>query len=363
LPGILRLRVAPDRDERAQQRGATAQTETAVRAALKWLADNQNGDGRWDARHHGAGNEPMVAGRNRQNAGANADTGITGLALLAFLAAGHTHQHGLYRSNVDAGLAYLLDAQAADGNLHGGASNFARMYCHAMATFALAEAYAMTRDEKLRQPLQSAVAYTVAAQDPTTGGWRYNPGDSGDTSVLGWQLMALKSAELAGIPLRQQTREGMLRFLQNVSSGQHGGLAAYRPAERPSRPMTAEALVCRQFLGMPRNSPTGREAGDFLLDQLPGDGRANFYYWYYATLATYQLQGVHWQQWNAALRAALVDSQSNRGPTAGSWAPDTVWGGYGGRVYTTALATLCLEVYYRYLPECVEAASVGTRLE
>jgi hypothetical protein len=114
---------------------------------------------------------------------------------------------------------------------------------------------------------------------------------------------------------------------------------------------------------MPREHPAGREAGDFLLQELPGQSKANLYYWYYGTLAMYQLQGSHWSRWNEALRAALLPSQIQEGPLAGSWDPDGVWGGYGGRVYSTALSALCLEVYYRFLPLYREAGAPETRAE
>jgi len=226
-----------------------------------------------------------------------------------------------------------------------------------MATFALGEAYGMTGDENLREPVRRAVARTLRDQNPTSGGWRYYPGDPGDTSQLGWQLMALKSAELAGIPMPDVTQRGAVRFLESVRAGQHGGLASYRPGERPTRPMTAEALACRQFLGLFPDYSLAREAGDYLLAELPGQGAKNFYYWYYGTLAMFQLQGPHWERWNSSLRTTLVRSQRKSGPLAGSWDTDTVWGSYGGRVYTTALGALCLEVYYRFLPLYVEVAS------
>jgi hypothetical protein len=115
--------------------------------------------------------------------------------------------------------------------------------------------------------------------------------------------------------------------------------------------MTAEAMVCRHFLGLPADEPEAqREAGNFLMEELPGQGRPNLYYWYYATMAMHQLQGDYWQTWNRALRKALVESQRIDGDDAGSWDTNTVWGGYGGRVYTTAMGALCLEVYYRFLP-------------
>jgi hypothetical protein len=350
IPDIYRLRVDPNRQLLAETHGGTSETEAAVRLALKWLAENQKPDGRWDASNHAAGRELAVAGRDRLGAGIEADTGMTGLALLSFLASGHTHLDGQYRENVRLGLQYLWRAQTDDGCLAGEATTYAAMYCHSMAAFAMSEAYGMTDDSRLRTPVEAAMRYTIAAQEPSSGGWRYRPGDPGDTSQAGWQLMALKSAELAGMEIPVVTRNGLIRYLRSVSAGEHGGLASYRPNERISRPMTAEALVCWQFLGLDRDHPAGDEAGEYLLGELPGMGTANLYYWYYGTLAMFQLQGEYWERWNAALQTTLLASQRRSGPMAGSWDPATVWGGYGGRVYSTALAALCLEVYYRYLP-------------
>jgi squalene-hopene cyclase-like protein len=359
VPRVYRLRVAPNRSEIALRYGATNESEAAVRAALKWLADNQERDGRWNPDRHHGGKERRVLGRDRFGAGAQADTGISALALLAFLASGHTQEEGLYRENVQRGLEFLVRSQASDGNLGGRASTYAFMYCHAMATFALSEAYGMTTDRQLEGAVRRAVMYTVTAQNPTTGGWRYNVGDEGDTSQLGWQLMALKSADLAGIPMPAHTRQGAIRYLKSVSSGWYGGLAAYRPVEEASRPMTAEALACRHFLEVPPDSRMAGEASQYLLAEVPGEGEPNFYYWYYATLGLYQTQSEAWDHWNAALQRELLSRQRDSGDMAGSWDPDTVWGGYGGRVYTTALATLCLEVYYRFMPLYVQAAASG----
>jgi hypothetical protein len=352
IPEMYKLRVMPNRSGVARDHGGSPETEKAVQAALKWLAENQADDGCWRAGDHGAGRDDGVLGHARQNAGSQADTGVTGLALLAFLASGNTHeQEGEYQKTIRRGLEFLLRIQARDGNLGGNASTYEFMYCHAMAACALSEAFAMTDDKRLREPVERAIRYCVAAQDPRGGGWRYHPAEPGDTSQLGWQLMALKSAELAGIPMPDSTRRGITRFLQSVSSGTHGGLASYRAGERVSHSMTAEALVCWQFLGISREHPACNEAGDFLLTQLPGrSGKPNDYYWYYGTLAMYQLQGDYWQKWNAALQKTLLDRQIKDGPLAGAWDTDTIWGGYGGRIYTTAIAALSLEVYYRFLP-------------
>jgi hypothetical protein len=357
VPQIYSDRVSPERAEIGRRRGGSPGSESAVQTALHWLALHQNSDGRWDAGKFGAHQESAVPPMQRQGAtgpNSKADTAITGLALLAMLGAGNTHLHGDYSQNVQRGLEFLLSSQGHDGNLAGGAETYAFMYSHGIATLAMSEAYAMTGDARLRAPVQAAINYTLGAQIHATGGWRYKadetPGERGDTSQLGWQLMSLKSAQLAGLEIPPGAADGAVRFIKSVSSGQYGGKASYRPGERPTRPMTAEALVCRQFLGMARDNPAGDEAGEYLLSDVPRADRINLYYWYYGTLGMYQLQGDGWQRWNAALQSVLVDRQRTDGDMAGSWDPECIWGGYGGRVYSTALSSLCLEVYYRYLP-------------
>jgi hypothetical protein len=204
--------------------------------------------------------------------------------------------------------------------------------------------------------VRRAIGYTVDAQDRATGGWRYRPSDPGDTSQLGWQVMALKSAQLAGLEIPAQTRGGIERFLKSVTLGRDGGLACYQPIRPvPSRSMTAEALACRQFLAIPSTPAALAEASAYLLEEVPGAGTTNFYYWYYATLAMYQLHGEPWKRWNDAMQRKLIATQRTDGELAGSWDPDPVWGGCGGRTYSTALGALCLEVYYRFMPLFAQA--------
>ncbi|MDA7978556.1 MAG: hypothetical protein MPJ50_07275 [Pirellulales bacterium] len=352
LPPAYRLRVAKNRSEIIAERGGSALTEASVKSALAWLGRNQSADGRWSAQAHGGGRETMVNGQDRGGIDMKADSAITGLALLAFLGDGHTHQRGDYQSQVQKGLDYLIRIQAADGNLSDRATRFAAMYCHGMATYALAEAYVLSGDERLREPLRKAVQFTLAAQSPHDGGWRYQRGDvQGDTSQLGWQLLALTSAEAGGIEVPQASRDAMVRYLKSVSFGNHQGLASYKANERGSRPMTAEALFCKLLLGMQRDNLACEEAGNYLLEELPGaTARPNYYYWYYGTLSMYQLGGRHWEEWNKALLEQVLSRQRGDGDNAGSWEADSVWGGYGGRVYSTALATLSLEAYYRFAP-------------
>jgi hypothetical protein len=351
VPPVYADRVAGRRAAAAAARGGSLETERAVQAALAWLAAAQSSDGRWNAARHGGGVERSVQGHHRHGAGAKSDHGVTGLALLAFLGAGNTHQDGGYSETVARGLRFLVERQRADGSLAGDAEFFAALYCHGMAAIALAECCAMTGDASLRPPLEKAVRYTLSMQSPATGGWRYAAGDKGDTSQLGWQVMLLTSARQAGLTGLESAEARARTFLQSVSSGRSGGLAAYRPGERPSVAMTAEALVCRLFLGMPADHPCVGEAVDLLARSPPQPRSPNAYAWYYATLASFHVGGPQWEAWNLQLQAALLPLQRRESSGLdGSWDPDPVWGGHGGRVYSTAMAAMTLEVYYRHLP-------------
>ena len=351
VPPSFAVRVAGRRSAAAVARGGSVETERAVQSALAWLAATQSADGRWNAARHGGGEERSVPGHHRHGVGAKSDHGVTGLGLLAFLGAGNTHREGPYSETVARGIRFLVDRQRADGSLAGDAEFFAALYCHGMAAIALAECCAMTGDATLRQPLEKAVGYTLSMQSPSTGGWRYAAGDKGDTSQLGWQVMLLTSGRQAGLTGMESAEARARTFLQSVSSGRAGGLAAYRPGERPSMAMTAEALACRLFLGMPADHPCVGEAVEVLARSPPETRSPNAYAWYYATLASFHAGGPQWEAWNRQLQAALLPLQRRESSGLdGSWDPDPVWGGHGGRVYATAMAAMTLEVYYRHLP-------------
>ncbi len=386
VPAKYRLRGAANRQAIAKSLGASDGSERAVEAALEWLARHQSADGRWDGDgfdaqcpvgerctgRSGLGHEPeqiALQGAQlqlRQRAGIEADAGLTGLALLAFLGAGYTHMEGLYADTVDHGLRWLIRRQRADGYLGVTRNRYAAMYCHGMATIALGEAYGMTHDESLREPLELAAAFIVSMQNPIDGGWRYREtGDadelrtSSDMSMFGWQLMALKSVETVGLPVPRKTLDLARNFLQKSGRGEKGGLAAYgQPKggtgiqldQRIKASMTAEALFCKQLLGMPRTDPAAQEAAAYLQERLPRRSQMDLYYWYYGTLSMYKHGGQEWNNWNDALRDTLVSEQRKGGHLGGSWDPYAPWGDFGGRIFSTAVSTLCLEVYYRYLP-------------
>jgi hypothetical protein len=133
--------------------------------------------------------------------------------------------------------------------------------------------------------------------------------------------------------------------------------------------MTAVGLLCRQFMGARPDDPLAVRAAESLLKNLPGwqtaaaaagdsgVGDKGFYYWYYGTLAMFQTGGEHWNRWNAAMKPVLVANQCRGGEKDGSlndkdgsWDPQSWIDLHGGRVFTTAVGALTLEVYYRYLP-------------
>jgi hypothetical protein len=359
-PATYRLRNLDRRRQIALQHGGTEESEKAVETSLAWLAAQQEPDGSWSAeKHQGGVQKTDPQGNDRRGAGTKSDAGVTGLALLAFLGAGYTHEEGQYEDNVRRAIQWLLKKQRDDGYLGAEATYYDAMYCHGIAAYSLAEAYGMQTDPTAFPELLNGVTkgvYFIVAMQNDDGGWRYRKGQQSDMSMFGWQLMALKSANIAGIQTPDATYKGMVKFLKERSLNpagavdEYGGLASYRPGEPATPSMTAEALFCKQMYGLRRTNRTSEEAVNFLLKSLPRQSQPNDYYWYYGTLALFQHGEEPWNEWNKALRETLIASQRTSGPLAGSWDPHDPWGGIGGRVYSTALATMCLEVYYRFLP-------------
>jgi len=350
MPQVYSLRSPENRLQAAIKRGGSPETEQAVARALKWLAENQSKDGRWNPRKLGGGREDRVLGHDREEAGSNSDSGITALAALAFMANGHTHLEGPYQHVVQNALEYIVAQQDSNGELAGGAKLFARMYCHSMSLLAISEAYAMTGDRRLAVAVQRGVNFSLKAQNPRDGGWRYQPGDEGDMSQFGWQVLALHSAEVGGIDVPRSSKDNMVRFLDACCISPNKGVAAYRPGQGPNTTMTAEALVCRNLLGQRLSPLTVQEAHQRIAKSLPTPEHVNMYYWYYGTLAMFVTGGDAWEQWNQQMKHTLLTLQTTSGVNAGSWEPNGLWAGYGGRAYSTAMGALTLEVYYRYLP-------------
>jgi hypothetical protein len=334
--------------------GGTKQTERAVAAALSWLARHQSKEGNWSLQNY----TQQCKDKTCTGPGAaRSDVAATAFALLPFLAAGQTHEtKGPFQRPIRDGLFWLVRNQEAKGNLARGSS--ALMYTHGLASIVLCEAYGLSKDETIGKAAQRAIYFIEEAQDPMGGGWRYQPQDPGDVSVVGWQVMALKSGIMAGLIVKPETLDKAKAFLKSCTKGKAGGMYSYMPQGGQSHVMTAVGMLCSQYMGAGRNDPGMIEGMQLLMRNLPKEGTKeksrNIYYWYYATQVMHNLPGPEWDQWNRQMRRTLIETQVKEGCAAGSWDPmfpsKDAWGDQGGRLMMTSMSALSLEVYYRYLP-------------
>ncbi|MEE8451850.1 MAG: prenyltransferase/squalene oxidase repeat-containing protein [Thermoguttaceae bacterium] len=324
--------------------GGSAGSEKAVAAALQWFANHQLPDGGWSFNHTLA---PSCRGACRDKGSlAEARNGATAMALLPFLGAGQTHRDGKYKNVVQGGLYFLASRMKLSPN--GGALNEGggSMYSHGLASIALCEAYAMTHDKSLHDPAQASINFICYAQDPVGGGWRYQPRSPGDTSVVGWQIMALKSAHMAYLHVPPSVVKKSITYLDTVQaeSGAHYGYTS--PGK--GQATTAIGLLCRMYLGWKKDHGALQRGAEFI--SKTGPSKSNMYYNYYATQVMRHMEGDMWKKWNGVMRDQLVNSQSQTGHEKGSWTMGSGHGKKGGRLYCTSMATMILEVYYRHLP-------------
>ena len=318
--------------------GGNATTEEAVKTGLEWLKRNQLKDGSWS-----------LTGPYSEGGGIEHKVSATAMALLAFQGAGHTHKSGDFQREVSRGWDYLLKLQTPDGFFETESAAHHRLYAQAQATIALCEIFGMTKDDKFRLPAQKAIDFVHKAQAPE-GGWRYEPKIDSDTSVTGWYVMALQSAMMAGIEVQSPSLDKINQFLDKVAL-EDGSRYCYKPGMEATLTMTAEGLLCRQYLGWKHSDPRLKAGIDYLNANPINYNDQNVYYWYYATQAAHHMDGDEWNQWNAVMRQAIPTAQTKTGAERGSWSPSgDRWGAHGGRLYVTCLSIYMLEVYYRHLP-------------
>ncbi len=363
----------------AAGRGGGPAVERAVRAGLDWLARHQHPEGFWDCDGFSAHCVDLRCSGKGQPLN---DVGVTGLALLAFLGQGNTISSGEYRKTVKRGVRFLSSVQDPhDGRLTPQEGTH-WMYNHALGTLALTEAYALSRWPLLKKPAQRAVDFVLASRNPGMA-WRYNngaidPAEQNDVSVTGWMIMCLASARDASLcdfsessPARCAMVEA-LAYIDAMTDSATGRTGYTQRGQGSSREagdeeiwpfgeteaMTAVAMLGRVFAGHAmgdlESQEKALEAGAALLRQkLPRwneeAGAIDFYYWYYGSYAMFQMAGSDWRAWKKAMEKSIVENQCRTGCLAGSWDPEKdPWGDNGGRIYSTALLTLCLEVFYRY---------------
>ena len=353
---------------RRARRGLRAEggggTETAVDLGLEWLKNHQDPEGYWDC----DGFEAQCKLNKCGGPGyALFDPGVSGLALLAFLGAGETHKTGHYRDTVKRGLKYLKQVQDPEG-CFGPRTTNRFTYNHGVAALAMAEAYALTGSPLFKQSAQNAIDFIEKCRNPYLA-WRYGvrPQDN-DSSVTGWMVMALKSAkEAGGIRVPTEAFEGAAAWIEKCTEPEYGKTGYTARGTGPARPqdimdkfppdksesLTAVGILTRIFLGEnPRDSEMIQKGAELCIKVLPewdeAAGSIDMYYWYYGSLALFQVGGDSWKAWNTAMKTAIIDHQRKDGDQRGSWDPLGPWGREGGRVYSTAVCVMCLEVYYRY---------------
>lgn len=332
----------------------------SVQAALTWLAAHQDADGHWDAdgfMKHDREGEPSGGPGNAVH-----DVGVTGLALLAFLGNGNTLRGGPHKDTVKLAVNWLR-AQQQENGLIGVNASHDFIYDHAIAAYAITEAFGLSNYQLLKPVAQKAINYLESHRNPYAV-WRYQPRDNdNDTSVTTWAMAAYVSGKFFGLEVNEAALQTVGVWYDQVTSPD--GRAGYTKQGEPSsrkpgdhsqkfpvehgEAMTAAALFGRMMLGQtPQDKPIMKASADRLLAHLPAweKDRIDSVYWYFGTYAMFQMGGGYWAEWRVAI-STLVDHQRRDGNAAGSWDPIGVWDEDGGRVFVTALNTLSLEAFYR----------------
>ncbi len=345
LTGLAPSMAARSSDQRAaamSRSGGKEASEQAVLNALRWLQKVQNPNGTWGEKWPGA---------------------MTGLATLCYLGHGETPMSSReFGSTVEKAINALLDGGTKNEgsmSLRGKGIDHDGAYEHGIATYALCEAYTMTKDERLAPLVTKAVGYILNGQG-ADGGWVYGYGKTvpSDTSVSGWQIQALKAAKLTALPIDgiHDALDKAIKNLDRVYNTKTGAYGYHIPTDR-NYTLTGVGVLCKVFWeeridGSIRQSVKEIMAGPPVKYDLP---TCNLYAWYYDTQACFMVGGGTWAKWNRMFQDELDRSQD----ADGSWpvsskskeigglsAADTV----DGALYRTCLCTLMLEVYYRYLP-------------
>jgi len=344
--------------------GGNQASERAVALGLHFLALHQAPDGHWGLHDFNryARTAPLPGGtirpdRCQPGTTRRNDTAGTAFGLLPFLAAGITHRSSKekvehdYSKVVGRAIDWMIQRQSKSGNdagFYGG-----DMYSHGLATIAMCEAYGLTSDRRIGTSAQLGINYIIRAQDAAGGGWRYSPRTAGDTSVTGWQLMALKSGQMSGLTVPRAVLQKVGKYLDSCESSSKGGYG-YLAGTGETITMTSVGALCRQYLGVSPRNPSLLGSIERLKKTPPGSG--NIYYEYYATQVMHHMGGEAWDFWNlgpkgdgkAGIRDTLIARQDQTtGHHRGSF---TGHDHVGGRLGATSLCLLSLEVYYRHLP-------------
>ncbi|MFA4986316.1 MAG: prenyltransferase/squalene oxidase repeat-containing protein [Candidatus Brocadiia bacterium] len=276
---------------------------------------------------------------------ASSPIAVTALAGTAFLAGGYVPGKGKYGRELDKIKDYILSCVHETSGYVSSSRFGGNMYSHGFATLFLAEAYGMTPDPRVEEALRKAVKLIEQCQGDL-GGWRYDPKPSeSDISVTICQVMALRAARNAGIPVDQKVIEKALECVKSCQNtdggfkyiaGQQGGSAFPRSA----------AGVCILYYVGDYGSSEITAGLKYIAQSLPGDQRSDisshvWYGYYYATQAMYQAGGEYWNKWYPAVCKWVLTQRDRNGSYRDS--------SYGSD-YATAMATIILQVPLCYLP-------------
>ncbi|MDI6773988.1 MAG: terpene cyclase/mutase family protein [Verrucomicrobiota bacterium] len=349
MKGIFGSRSPGARGSALGRHGGSGVTEGAVLRALRWLKKNQEGDGSWNSTS-GGGIGKM-----------DAPAGLTGLALLTYLAHGETPASPEFGATVDKAIKWLLKRQREDG------AWLNVQYEHLIATYAVCEAFSMIGMPSLKAAARKGMDVIIAGQNPS-GGFDYSltPGaPRNDTSIMGWAAQAMKAGKIAGVEcpdLDNAMKKAIEGFKCNFQGDSASGGFGYDGPGKHG--LTGAGILSHQLLGIGK-SPETKGALAYLMatDQFDwnraaeGDRWRMVYRWYYNTQARFHEGGECWKTWNKAfsvpmVKAQIVIPQAIQAPSGkmvdiGYWDVDN---GKGGLVMDTTLCALMLQVYYRYLP-------------
>jgi len=308
--------------------------DDAIERALKYLASQQREDGSWMSGYGGP------------------SSGVSSLALLAFMANGNLPDRGRYSDAVAKGLAYILKLPDRGGIMLDHSSH-GPMYCHGITTIMLSEVYGMTQSQEVKKRLDAAVKLILDAQkvkqnDPNNrGGWRYQPNSpDSDISVTGWQLVALRSAKNCDLDVPKEAIEEAIGYIKRCAHPSGG--FGYMPGGPPQQSRTGTGVLALQLCGL-YDDPLVIKGADYLKNN-PLEWNSEFFYYalYHCSNAMFQAGGKYWEFWQPHIERLLLDKQLKDG----NWPPAPGDGNANaaGDVYKTAMATLALSIKNRYLP-------------
>jgi hypothetical protein len=319
----------------AEKAGKRTALDDRIDRALAFLHKTQEKDGSWKAGGHGK------------------NAAISGLAVMAFLSAGHVPGEGRYGETIEKGVNAVLGMQQSNGLI--GSDSGHVMYHHGICTLMLAEVAGMTDGDlakRVKAGLEKAVALILKAQrtnSPHRGGWRYSTDPNGDSdiSVTGWQVMALRAAKNVACDVPPENIEKAVKYIKGCFTPSTGGFSYMARFNHATAACTGTSILCLELCGKDtHHADESLKGGSYLLKNPPRWGEVHFYYSvYYGSQAMFQLGGNYWTAYREKLHDALLSNQHNNG----SWTGGDSDSGYGA-AYGTAMAVLALTLEYRYLP-------------